>query len=133
MFVYVGYEKVSDEFTTYEFRGGNEDVKVNYFDVNVVSIESENEIAINNLILSQDKKINCQIISKDEFKELVKDSAQIERIRTIVKERIASKYSYADEIAMMKRDVTDAKRLEYEIYIEECKLIGENLKNIVGY
>ena len=124
MFVYVGYEKVSDEFTTYEFRGGNEDVKVNYFDVNVVSIESENEVAINNLILSQDKKINCQIISKDEFKELVKDSAQIERIRTIVKERIASKYSYADEIAMMKRGETYSKRLEYEIYIEECKLIG---------
>lgn len=133
MFVYVGYEKVSDEFTTYDFRGGNEDVKVNYFDVNVVSIESENEVAINNLILSQDKKINCQIISKDEFKELVKDSAQIERIRTVVKERIASKYSYADEIAMMKRGETDSKKLEYEIYIEECKLIGENLKNIVGY
>lgn len=133
MFVYVKFEKVSDEFTTYEFRGGNEDVKVNYFDVNVVSIESENEIAINNLILSQDKKINCQIISKDEFKELVKDSAQIERIRTIVKERIASKYSYADEIAMMKRDETDSKRLDYETFVTECISKGDELKALVGY
>ena len=133
MFVYVKFEKVSDEFTTYEFRGGNEDVKVNYFDVNVVSIESENEIAINNLILSQDKKINCQIISKDEFKELVKDSAQIERIRTIVKERIASKYSYADEIAMMKRDETDSKRLDYETFVAECISKGDELKALVGY
>lgn len=133
MFVYVSFEKVSDEFTTYEFRGENEDVKVNYFDVNVVSIESENEIAINNLILSQDKKINCQIISKDEFKELVKDSAQIERIRTVVKERIASKYSYADEIALMKKENTDSRKIEYEIYIEECKLIGESLKKTIGY
>lgn len=133
MFVYVKFEKVSDEFTTYEFRGGNEDVKVNYFDVNVVSIESENEIAINNLILSQDKKINCQIISKDEFKELVKDSAQIERIRTIVKERIASKYSYADEIAMMKKDENDSKRLDYETFVAECISKGDELKALVGY
>ena len=133
MFVYVKFEKVSDELTTYEFRGGNEDVKVNYFDVNVVSIESENEIAINNLILSQDKKINCQIISKDEFKELVKDSAQIERIRTIAKERIASKYSYADEIAMMKRDETDSKRLDYETFVAECISKGDELKALVGY
>ena len=133
MFVYVKFEKVSDEFTTYEFRGGNEDVKVNYFDVNVVSIESENEIAINNLILSQDKKINCQLISKDEFKELVKDSAQIERIRTVVKERIASKYSYADEIAMMKRDETDSKRLDYETFVAECISKGDELKALVGY
>lgn len=133
MFVYVKFEKVSDEFTTYEFRGGNEDVKVNYFDVNVVSIESENEIAINNLILSQDKKINCQIISKDEFKELVKDSAQIERIRTIVKERIASKYSYADEIAMIKKDENDSKRLDYETFVAECISKGDELKALVGY
>lgn len=133
MFVYVKFEKVSDEFTTYEFRGGNEDVKVNYFDVNVVSIESENEIAINNLILSQDKKINCQIISKDEFKELVKDSAQIERIRTIVKERIASKYSYADEIAMIKKDENDPKRVEYETFVAECISKGDELKALVGY
>lgn len=133
MFVYVKFEKVSDEFTTYEFRGGNEDVKINCFDVNVVSIESENEIAINNLILSQDKKINCQIISKDEFKELVKDSAQIERIRTIVKERIASKYSYADEIAMIKKDENDSKRLDYETFVAECISKGDELKALVGY
>ena len=133
MFVYVKFVKVSDELTTYEFRGGNEDVKVNYFDVNVVSIESENEIAINNLILSQDKKINCQLISKDSFKELVKDSAQIERIRTVVKERIASKYSYADEIAMMKRDETDSKRLDYETFAAECISKGDELKALVGY
>ena len=133
MFVYVKFEKVSDEFTTYEFRGGNEDVKINCFDVNVVSIESENEIAINNLILSQDKKINCQIISKDEFKELVKDSAQIERIRTIVKERIASKYLYADEIAMIKKDENDSKRLDYETFVAECISKGDELKALVGY
>ena len=111
----------------------SEDVKINCFDVNVVSIESENEIAINNLILSQDKKINCQIISKDEFKELVKDSAQIERIRTIVKERIASKYLYADEIAMIKKDENDSKRLDYETFVAECISKGDELKALVGY
>lgn len=133
MFVYVRFEKVSDEFTMYEFRGGNEDVKVNYFDVNVVSIESKNEVEINNLILLQDKKINCQIISKDEFKELVKDSAQIKRIRTIVKENIASKYSYADEVAMMKKELNDVKRVEYETFVSESIEKGNKLKALVGY
>lgn len=133
MFVYVEFTKVTDEFTTYEFRGGSEDVKVNYFDVNVVSIEADNENTIYELITSQDERINCHEITKDEFKELVKNSAQIERIRTIIKERIASKYSIADEIAMMKRDENDAKRVEYEVFVEECKLVGENLKSLVGY
>lgn len=133
MFVYVGFSRVTDDVTTYEFRGGSKDVKVNYFDANVVSIESESETLINELIESQDKKINCQIVSKEEFKELIKNSAQIERIRTIVKERITSKYSIADEIAIMKRENSDLKKVEYEIYIQECKLIGENLKKSIGY
>ena len=133
MFVYVGFSRVTDDVTTYEFRAGSKDVKVNYFDANVVSIESESETLINELIESQDKKINCQIVSKEEFKELIKNSAQIERIRTIVKERIASKYSIADEIAIMKRENSDLKKIEYEIYIQECKLIGENLRKSIGY
>lgn len=133
MFVYVEFTKVTDEFTTYEFRGGSEDVKVNYFDVNVVSIQSDSEDAIYELIASQDEKISCKEISQDEFRELVSNSAQLNRIRTIVKERIASTYSFADEIAMMKRDENDAKRVEYEVFVEECKLVGGNLKALIGY
>lgn len=133
MFKYVKFNRVTDDVTTYEFRGGSEDVKVNHFDVDVVSIESDNEDLIYELIASQDEKINCEEILQDEFKDLVKDSAQLNRIRNVVKERIASKYSFADEIAMMKRIDSDEKRVEYEVFVEECKLIGENLKALVGY
>ena len=133
MFKYVKFERVTSLVTVYEFRGGNEDVKVNYFDVTVVSIESESEIAINELIASQPPSINCVEITKEEFKEIVKDSAQIERIRTVVKERIASKYSIADEIALMKRDSTDKKRVDYEAYVKECIKKGDALKSEFGY
>lgn len=133
MFKYVKFTKVQDEFTTHEFRGGDDLVKVNHFDIDVVSLESDDAEAIYELIISQDERINCQDITKDEFKELVKNSAQIERIRTIVKERIASKYSIADEIAMIKRDESDAKRVEYEAFVSESIAKGDELKSIVGY
>lgn len=133
MFKYVKFGQVTDEFTTHEFRGTSEGTNVNHFDSAVVSIKSEDEAQIDALITSQESVINCTLITKEEFKDLVKDSAQLNRIRTIVKERIASTYSFADEIAMMKRDPADGKRVEYEIYVEECKLIGENLKSLIGY
>lgn len=133
MFVYVKFTKVQDEFTTYEFRGGDDLVKVNHFDVDVVSLESENEDAIADLIANQDERINCVEITKEEFKELVKDSAQINRIRNVVKERIASKYSVADEIAMLKKDDTNEKRVAYESYVTECIAVGDELKSNVGY
>lgn len=133
MFKYVKFEKVTDDVTTYEFRGGNEDVKVNYFDVAVVSIESENEIAINELIASQAPQINCQEITKEEFKELVKDSGQLKRIRKIVKEKIALKYSIEDELALIKKDTSDAEMLQYELHIKECIDLGNSLKQDIGY
>lgn len=133
MFKYVSFNKVTDEFTTHEFRGTSEGTSVNHFDSAVVSIKSEDEAQIDALIASQENIINCTLITKEEFREIVKDSAQLNRIRTIVKERIASTYSFADEIAMMKRDVLDEKRVEYEVFVSECKLIGENLKSLIGY
>lgn len=133
MFRYIVFTRVTDDITTYEFRGRNEDVKVNHFDVNVVSIESDDEIAITELIISQNEKINCKEINKDEFKNLVKDSAQLNRIRSIVKERIASKYSIADEIALLKKDHNDSKKIEYEAFVNESIQKGDELKALIGY
>lgn len=133
MFKYIKYTKVEDEFTTHEFRGGDDSVKVNHFDVPVVSIESDSEDLIYEVIVSQNEIINCEEITKDEFKELVKESAQINRIRNVVAERIASKYSYADEIAMLKKDDNDAKKIAYENYVTESIAIGNELKSLLGY
>jgi hypothetical protein len=124
---------VEDEFTTHEFRGTSEGTNVNHFDSAVVSIQSEDETQIDALIESQESVINCTLITKEEFKEMVSDSAQLNRIRDVVKEKIAVKYSFADEIAMLKKEQTDPKRVEYDIYVEECKLLGETLKNLIGY
>jgi hypothetical protein len=133
MFKYVKFERVETEFTTLEFRGGNEDVIVHNFDVDVVSIESESEVHIDALIEQQAVYITVQELTHDEFKSLVSESAQINRIRDIVKSEISKKYTVADEIAMMKRDVTDLKRVAYETYVQECIAYGDALKAEVGY
>lgn len=133
MFKYVKFEKVETEYTVLEFRGGSEDVKVNSFDVNVVSIESDDESAIDALIAEQGTFVQVQEVTAAEFKELVKDSAQINRMRDVVKAEIAKRYSLGDELGMMKRDVADAKRIEYEAYVQQCINIGDSLKAEVGY
>ena len=133
MFKYVKFTKVETVDTVLEFRGGSEEVKVNHFDVDVVSISSEDESAIDALIASQPSEINCKEIEQDEFKTLVKESAQINRIRDMVKAEIAKKYSPADEIAMLKKAEDDDKRVVYNNYVKECLEFGDNLKKEVGY
>jgi len=133
MFKYIKFEKVETEFTVLEFRGGSEDVKVNHFDVNVVSVEAENESDIDALVGSQDARIMCEEISHEEFKTLVNESAQLNRIRDVVKENIAKKYTLADEIAMMKRDDSDERKVAYEAYVIACRILGDELKKEIGY
>jgi len=41
--------------------------------------------------------------------------------------------SVADEIAMLKKDSTEAKREVYESYVSECISLGDELKSNVGY
>lgn len=129
---YIKYKKIKDEFTTHSFNTKNEKVKVNYFDKNVVSLDGE-EQDMNTLISSQNPIIECVEIQKEEFKEIVTDSVQLKRIRDIVKEKIASKYSFADELALGKKAKDDKKRLKYEAFVLECKEEGQKLKSKLGY
>ena len=133
MFKYVKFTKVETVDTVLEFRGESEDVKVNHFDVDVVSISSEDESAIDALIASQPAEINCKEINQAEFKSLVTNSAQLNRIRDVVKDEIAKKYTPADEIAMLKRAVDDDKRVAYNAYVSECLAVGYGLKADIGY
>ena len=137
MFKYVKFVKVETEHTVLEFRGDREDVKVNHFSSDeldyVVSIESENESSINELVSTQDEAINCVFITHAEFKELVAESLQLKRIREVVATEIAKRYSFADEIAMSKRAVDDVKRVEYEAYVAQCVALGQELKLEIGY
>jgi len=138
MFKYVKFEKVETEHTVLEFRGMSEEVKVNHFSSAnslsyAVSIESEIESAINELVNAQDEAINCVFITQNDFKELVGESLQLKRIREVVATEIAKRYSLADEIAMSKRDTTDEKRVAYESYVAECLAIGYGLKAEIGY
>ena len=80
MFKYVKFTKVEDEFTTHTFRGGDETVKVNHFDIDVVSLESEDEVAISETIITQNEIINCEVITKEEFVAIYKTTEQYKRV-----------------------------------------------------
>jgi len=138
MVKYVEFNKVRDEFTTHEFRGGNEDVKVTNFtgkDVlpHIVSIVADDTQKIDELIASQNPLIECKEIVYQEFKTLVKNSVQIANVNRQVKEMIAKRYDICDEIAMMKRADTDTKRVEYFSFVDECIIKGDRLKADIGY
>ena len=91
MFKYVSFKKVKTDDTVLEFQQKNDKVKVHFFDVDVVSLESENEQDIDELISMQDKKIECKEITKEEFKTFVSKSAQIKRVN----ERVNQSYKEA--------------------------------------
>jgi hypothetical protein len=132
MFKYTKFEEVETELTVLGFNSENEDVKVNHFDVNVVSLDGE-ESDIDSLVNTQDARIICEEISHEEFKTLVNESTQLNRIRDVVKENIAKKYALADEIAMMKRDDSDERKVAYEAYVIACRILGNELKKEIGY
>jgi len=132
MFKYIKFEEVETEFTVLGFNSENEDVKVNHFDVNVVSLDGE-ESDIDSLVNTQDTRIICEEISHEEFKTLVNESTQLNKIRDVVKENIAKKYALADEIAMMKRDDSDERKVAYEAYVIACRILGDKLKKEIGY
>jgi hypothetical protein len=135
MFKYVKFNKVETEYTVLQFNGNpvDDDIQVFQFDVPVVSVKCEDTAKIDALIASQDTRIDCKIIDKTEFKELVSNSAQINRCRTICKEHIAKKYDFADELAMINKDSSDAKVIKYKAHKAECLAICNGLKAEVGY
>ncbi len=119
MFKYIKFTKVKDEFTTYEFRGGDDNVKVHYFDVDVVSIEAENEEDISNIISIQSDKINCIEITKDEFKTLVKDSIQIKRVYKRVDEFYTKEMSgILDKYPLAERETWNIQLSEAKTYLQ---------------
>ena len=79
MVKYVSFEKVKTEFTVLEFRGGDETIKVKYYDVPVVSIEADNEADILALIAQQPVEIKCTEITRTDFVALTKDTTQTKR------------------------------------------------------
>ena len=133
MFKYIKFNKVTGEFTIHEFRGGDDKVKVNHFDVDVVSLEAESEADIDALVSSQVAEIACETITQDEFKTMVANSSQLKRIRQVVKGEIAKVYDSADEIAMSKRADDDSKRVRYEEHVQKSLSVGYALKMEIGY
>lgn len=133
MFKFVAYQPYEDTHTTLEFRGGDEAVEVFNFDGNFVAIKSENEAEIDALIAKQPTEIRCTALTQEEFNEAVKESRQIENLRRACKEKIAKRYSIADEIGMMKRAASDSKRVEYEAYVNACLSECDAQKADMGY
>lgn len=87
MFKYIKFTKVETDLTVLEFRGGDETVKVNHFDREVVSIETDNEADIDALVDAQATEIGCELITQDEYKTIVKTTTQFARIKKQVDDK----------------------------------------------
>ena len=92
MFKYVAFRKVPTEHTVLGFVGAtdeNKGITVNRFDVDVVSIESDDVAVIDDLIASQPSEIGCVEITLDEFKTAVENSAQVKRIYDVAAQKLS--------------------------------------------
>ncbi len=121
MFKYVKFEKVPTEYTVLEFLPGDDKTNVNFFTgVDVVSIEADNEAEIDALIAKQPVEINCVEITQDEFKSLVDSTAQVLRIREVVKE------SYDRDLAVITHKYPLPERETWKIQKEEAEKFLES-------
>ena len=140
MFKYVKCKKVKTEHTVLEFKllGDSEGIELFNFagledkDLCVVSLKGD-DAKIDEIIKKQPGEIECKVIDYEEFRNLVKNSEQINRIREIVRDEIAKKYTLADEIALNRLDDLDSKKQDYLNYVNECRAKGEKLKKEMGY
>ena len=114
MVKYIKFTKVEKDNTILTFIQKTEDVKVNYFDVDVVTLIGE-ENAINELIESQPPEINCEEITKDECWELVKNTSQIKNIYRQANEL------FKKEVKAIADLYTPEERETWNIQLEEAK------------
>lgn len=115
MFKYVKFERVPTEYTVLEFVPGDDATNVNYFTgVDVVSIEGE-ESDIDALIAKQAPEINCTEITQEEFKALVDNTAQIERIREVVAK------SFDNDMSAITKKYPLPERETWKIQLEEAR------------
>ena len=89
MFKYVKFNPVETEFTTLTFKQKNDDVKVNFFNLPIVSLESDDEALIDELIKEQPSEIECELITKEEFSKIAKTTVQYKRILQVGNEKLA--------------------------------------------
>jgi len=140
MFKYVKCKKVKTEHTVLEFKliGESDNVELFNFtglddkELCVVSLKGD-ETKIDKIIKNQPGEIECEVIDYEKFRKLVKNSVQINRIREIVRDKIAKKYTLADEIALNRLNDLDSKKQDYLNYVNECRATGEKLKKELGY
>lgn len=112
MFKYIKFTKVSDAFTTHTFRVGDEPVRAYGFDADVVALESEDVVNIDAVIASQNDLINCTEISYDEFKDVVRTTAQYARVKHRVEEKYNADVAVLTSLYPLHERETWATQLE---------------------
>lgn len=128
MFKYVRFEEVQDEYSKVTFLQKNEDVKVNFFDKPIVSIEADDENLIDELISFQDERINCIEITKDEFRQIFKLTSQYQRILDVSAEVLDK----ATE--PIKKEYPLEERESFFLQIDEAqKFIASNDETVAPY
>lgn len=115
MFKYIKHTTVTDEYTTHSFNELNDKCKLYRFDVPFVSVQYELESDFTELMLSQNANIKAVEITKLEFEEGVKNSAQVTHVYNVANEQfisdmasISTKYTQ-EEISTWATQVEDAR------------------------
>lgn len=114
MVKYVKFTRAKTDHTVLTFTQKTEDVKVNYFDVDAVSLIGD-ESVIDELIANQPEEINCQEIPKDEFWDIVKDTSQIKNIYRQANDLLKQ------EVKVISDIYSPEERETWNIQLEEAK------------
>ena len=119
MFKYVKFNPVETEFTTLTFKQKNDDVKVNFFNLPIVSLESDDEALIDELIEEQPSEIECELITKEEFSEIAKTTVQYKRILQVGNEKLAELTAEIDlKYPLSERETWHIQLEEARKYLE---------------
>ncbi len=115
MFKYVRFIEVETEFTKLSFVQKNEEVKVIRFDKPFAALSAETENLIDDLIIFQDKRIKCEVITIDEFKALVETTAQYLRVLELSEQKLEK------NMESIKRKYPESERESWGLQKDEAK------------
>jgi hypothetical protein len=114
MFKYVKYDEVETEFGKLGFKVKDDKVDVKFTSKPMVVLQGA-EVDINDLIASQDSRINCQEITQDEFRELFYGTKQYQRIQDRANELINTKTK------SLRQELTEIEMDSWKYIEEECR------------
>jgi len=121
---YFRYKTVAKDFTTLGLVISPDVVSYLYSDTLAgVEVTDSKEFLAN-----QHKECEVTELTFEEAKPELESCRMFYDINKIVQKLIANKFEIADEIKFLKLPEDNPDRVEYQKYVDVCRLIGRNLK-----